>query len=306
MQRVAVLICTYQGEKHIRQQIESIVRQTHRDWCIFVSDDGSSDDTLAILAEYYDRLGPGRLRIFAGPRRGFAANFFSLLARDEVEADFYTFTDQDDEWDDSKIERAIWALAQVPAGKAALYGSRSELVDEEGRHLGFSRMFTRPSSFANALVQNMVSGNTMVLNAEAMRLIRRVGTDVQVSAHDWWAYLLVTGCGGVMIYDRYPTIRYRQHGRNLYGGNISLAARWHRVKRLLAGDFRDWNAKNLAALGSCRHLLTEDSRRRVALFEQARQGWAAKRLFYLARSRVYRQTWDGQLGLVVAAMTKRI
>jgi glycosyltransferase involved in cell wall biosynthesis len=306
MSTVAVLICTYDGEKHVRKQLDSIVAQSHRAWCIFASDDGSTDGTRATLEEYKQQLGDNRLRIFQGPGRGFAANFFSLVAQHEIAADYYAFTDQDDEWDARKLERAVAALSGLKRNIPGLYGSRSELIDEQGAHLGFSRLFRKPSGFANALVQNMVSGNTMVLNGAAMALIRAAGTDLRVSAHDWWAYLLVTGCGGEMIYDTYPTIRYRQHRANLYGANVSLRAMWKRVRRLFAGDFHSWNAMNLAALRRSWPLLTEESRLRVEMFERARRGSIVHRLSWLIRSRVYRQTWDGQLGLLVAALTRRL
>ncbi len=303
---VAILICTYRGASYLRRQLDTIVEQTHQDWIIYASDDGSDDDTLTILHEYERALGAARLRIFAGPRCGFAANFLSLIGRDEVRGDHYAFTDQDDEWDRCKLERAVATLRARPVAQPALYGSRSELIDDEGRHLGFSPAFTKPPGFSNALVQNMVTGNTMVMNAAAMALMRAAGTDVQVSAHDWWAYLLVTGSGGEMIYDRYPTIRYRQHGSNLYGANTSWPARWMRVSRLFKGDFRQWNTQNIAALRLNWPLLSEQSRRHVELFERARTASAPGRLFHLLRAGVYRQTWDGQLGLMVAALAQRI
>ena len=304
--RVAILICTFRGGPYLRRQLETIVEQTHTDWFICASDDGSDDETLAILQEFRERLGDARLRIFDGPRRGFAANFMSLIARPDIDADFHAFTDQDDEWDPCKLERAVAALAGFASGTPALYGSRSELIDDVGRHLGFSQVFSKPPGFSNALVQNMVSGNTMVLNRAAMVLMRRADTRVPVSAHDWWAYLLVTGSGGTMVYDPYPTIRYRQHGKNVYGENVSWAARWSRVTRLFKGDFSAWNELNVTALRHCAGMLTPQSLQRLELFARARRASPIERLFYVLRSGVYRQTWSGQLALFIAALTKRI
>lgn len=306
MPTVAVLICTYKGEKYLGRQLDTIVAQTHTDWVIHASDDGSSDGTLALLKSYQQRLGEGRLHIYDGPRQGFAANFLSLIRREAVAAaDYHAFTDQDDEWDPSKLERAIAALAPR-ADRPAMYGSRSELIDFEGRRLGYSPVFTKPPGFDNALVQNMVSGNTMVLNKVALELMNRSGLELQVSAHDWWAYLLVTGSGGEMIYDTYPTIRYRQHGSNLYGENRSLRAKWVRIKKLFAGDFKEWNTQNLAALRRNWALLTRESQQKVEAFERLRTASAPARLRFLLGQRVYRQTWDGQLGLLVAALTRKI
>jgi len=304
--KVAVLMCTYNGEKYLSQQLESMRAQTHQNWALYVSDDGSRDNTLAILNAFAASFTDDRVHIYAGPRQGFSKNFFSLIARSEIQADCYAFADQDDEWDTHKLERATAALGRLKAGLPGLYGTGSELIKASGDSIGRSPIFRRRPGFANALVQNMTTGNTMVLNHAAVELMRTAGTDIEVSAHDWWAYLLVTGNGGEMIYDPYPTIRYRQHGSNLYGENISLRAKWTRVSKLFKGDFKTWNALNVAALRSCAHMLTEPSLHRLELFERARHASWPSRLFYVARSGVYRQTWDGQLGLLVAALIGRI
>ena len=302
---VAALMCTYRGARYIERQLATIAAQTYPHWRLFVSDDGSDDETLEILQRFRANH-KERVYIFHGPRRGFARNFFSLIARPEVRADFYAFSDQDDEWHETKLERAIEQLKRLPSDAPVLYGSRSELVDEQGRRLGYSRRCRRPSGFANALVQNMVSGNTMVLNHNALELIRAAGTDVDVSAHDWWAYLLITGSGGLMVYDPYPTVRYRQHLHNLYGSNVSYSAMCRRIRKLLAGDYRDWNARNLEALRARRALLHEDNKRLMDLFDASRSGSVTQRLFWLLRAGLYRQTLLGQLGLLFAAAARRL
>jgi glycosyltransferase involved in cell wall biosynthesis len=303
---VAALMCTYRGARYIERQLETIAAQTYPHWRLFVSDDGSDDETLEILQRFRANGNQHRVYIFHGPRCGFARNFFSLIARHDVRADFYAFTDQDDEWHPCKLERAIEQLRRLPSDAPVLYGSRSELVDEQGKSIGFSRRCRRPSGFANALVQNIVSGNTMVLNHNALELIRAAGTDVDVSAHDWWAYLLVTGSGGLMVYDPYPTVRYRQHLHNLYGSNVSFSAMARRIRKLIAGDYRDWNARNLAALRARRTLLHQDNQRLMDLFDASRSGSVTQRLFWLLRAGLYRQTLLGQIGLLFAAAARRL
>ena len=299
-------MCTYRGEKYLQRQLETVFGQSYRNWHLFVSDDGSDDRTLAILDRWRATAGGERIRVYSGPRRGFACNFFSLIARPEVKADYYAFTDQDDEWDNRKLERAVRKLNYFPLDAPVLYASRSELVDERGNHLGYSRRYQKPSGFSNALVQNMASGNTMVLNHAAIELMRSAGTDVDVSAHDWWAYLIVTGSGGMMVFDQQPTIRYRQHEKNLYGSNTSYRAMWRRVRKMFAGDFRAWNDRNLAALRASAWLLHEDNKLLLERFERARRGSIAARMLGLLKAGVYRQTWDGQLGLLIAALSKRM
>jgi glycosyltransferase involved in cell wall biosynthesis len=303
---VAILMCTYRGERFLARQLETIAGQAHPHWKLYVSDDGSDDRTLQIVAEFSERFPTQVAPVFHGPRRGYAANFLSLVARCEPQAAYYAFTDQDDEWEPSKLRRAIATLARYPHDAPVLYASRVELVDQEGKHLGYSASYRRRTGFANALVQCMINGNTMVLNRPAFQLIRAAGTDIDVAAHDWWAYLLITGCGGALVFDQQPTTRYRQHGSNVIGSNHSLRSRLHRLSQLLAGDFRSWNDRNVLALRTQSDLLHEDSRRTLEAFELARDATCAKRLIGLLRSGVYRQTWSGQLGLAFAALTNRV
>ncbi|MET0387699.1 MAG: glycosyltransferase family 2 protein [Polyangiales bacterium] len=304
--KVAILMCTYRGERFLARQLETIARQTHLRWRLYVSDDGSDDRTLHILDEFAARFPQRVAPVLRGPQRGYAANFLSLVARCGLDADYYAFSDQDDEWQPDKLQRALAKLKRYPEDAPVLYASRVELVDAEGNHLGYSRAYRRRTSFANALVQCMINGNTMVLNQSAIALLRAAGTDVDVAAHDWWAYLLITGCGGALVFDQCSTTRYRQHGRNVIGSNHSVRAQLQRFSQLMAGDFRTWNDRNLLALRPRAALLHTDHRRILERFDRARDASCAKRVIGVLRSGVYRQTVCGQLGLAFAALTKRV
>ena len=111
---VAILLCTMQGQHFLHEQLDSIVAQTHADWSIWASDDGSDDGTHAILEEYRARLGHDRFSIHSGPAEGFAANFLSLVCNASITADFYAFSDQDDVWNPDKLRRAVDRLGTVP------------------------------------------------------------------------------------------------------------------------------------------------------------------------------------------------
>lgn len=271
-----------------------------------MSDDGSSDGTLAILNTYRKQLGDARFALTRGPQRGFAANFLHLVCHDDVHSDFYAYADQDDIWLDDKLERAVKWLAAVPSGTPALYCSRVMLVDTENTELGFSPLLNRPPSFANALTQNLTGGNTMVFNNALRALIRQAGPNVPAVAHDWWTYLLVTGCGGKVFYDRVPSLRYRQHGSNLMGLDTSGKARLERWRLLWRGRLQRWNEANLAALSQVREALTEESRRIMDAFAQARILPFPVRCVALWRSGVYRQTWLSQLSMIVAFVFKKM
>lgn len=297
---VAILLCTYNGRQHLPAQLESYQRQTLADWTLFVSDDGSSDGTCDLLRAE-KRLG-GRLAIFDGPRQGFSRNFIELACRPEPRASHYAFSDQDDVWHPEKLERAVAWLRQVPLGRPGLYCSRTLHVDAEGRPLRLSPVYATRPSFANALVQNIAGGNTMVFNDAAMDLLRRAGR-VTVMAHDWWLYQLVTGAGGEVHYDSRPGLDYRQHAGNLIGGQVAVTAR---VSKLLQDRFRDWNALNVRALQDATALLTPSSRQVLALFAAAREAGPIRRLQLLRLSGAHRQTLGGSLALWAAAALGKI
>ena len=306
MSKVAILLCTYHGQNYLAEQLDSFEAQSHNNWEVWVSDDGSEDGTHAILEAYKQKWPAGRLSIHFGPAKGFAANFLSLTCKASVEADYYAYSDQDDLWESDKLECAVRWLETIPANIPALYCSRTRLVDAQNNDIGLSPLFSKPPSFANALMQNIGGGNTMVFNNAASALLREAGGDTPVITHDWWAYMIVTGCGGKVFYDSYPSLRYRQHDGNLVGINATWAARFKRIRMLWEGRFRNWNDSNIAGLHKLQHKLTPENREILERFASARQMNLIPRLIHLKRSGIYRQTLLGNLGLIAAAVLRKL
>lgn len=303
---VAILMCTYHGKHYLADQLDSIAQQSHSNWKVFVSDDGSEDETHHLLKQYKSKWPAKRLSIYSGPAKGFAANFLSLICNPDTKADFYAFADQDDIWEQDKLERALKWLRAVPAETPAVYCSRTRLVDSENREIGLSPLFAKKPSFQNALVQSIAGGNTMVFNNAARNLLRTAGPDVSVITHDWWMYLVVTGCGGEVHYDPHPSIRYRQHTGNLVGMNNSWNARLKRIHMLIRGHFQDWNDRNVAALLRINEKLTPENIKIFQNFLKARQSSLVPRLYYFKRSGIYRQTLFGTVGLIMAAIFAKL
>lgn len=304
--RVAILLCTFDGQRFLSDQLESLRNQTYPDWELWVSDDGSQDRTCAILESFRSDAGIERLSIHNGPAEGFAANFLSLVCHASISADYYAFSDQDDVWEPEKLARAVNWLKTVPHDVPALYCSRTRLVDADNNEIGLSPLFPKSPSFANALTQNVGGGNTMVFNQAARELICQAGDAVDVVAHDWWAYLVVTGCGGQVFYDPVPSIRYRQHENNLIGADSSWSARLVRLGQMFRGRFSQWTDRNIEALQRVRTRLTPENREILDLFSVARKRWLLPRMLGLKYSGVYRQTLFGNLGLALAALFKKV
>ncbi|KXS55933.1 MAG: hypothetical protein AMR96_05485 [Candidatus Adiutrix intracellularis] len=304
---VAILLGSFNGATFLAEQLDSLAAQTYSNWRLWVSDDGSTDGTLEILKDYQGRWGQAKLTFGSGPGRGFAQNFLSLTTHSDIDTDYYAWCDQDDIWLPTKLKFILARLAHFGQDRPVLYGGRSILVDLDNKKYGLSSRFDRRlPSFANALVQSIMGGNTMVFNRPARSLIQ-AGYGLTLVSHDWWAYQVVSGNGGQVIYDAEPQIRYRQHGRNIYGSNHGYLAYFARLRLVLGGIYKQWNERNLAALSVVADRLTEDNRQQIAAFNSLRQAnWPWQRWWLLTDSGIYREGWGQQLALKLAALINLI
>lgn len=306
---LVILMASFNGAAHLAEQLDSFAAQDDPDWDLIVSDDGSRDETLAILrhrAATWQGAGH-RVTLLPGPRRGFVANFFHLLCQVPDTARFAALSDQDDVWFPDKLSRAKAALAAGPQDRPVLYCARSQICDGSLCPLRLSTLFTRPADFRNALVQSIGGGNTMVLNRAAIDLVQAAIPEAKTAAvHDWWLYQIVTACGGVILSDPEPVLHYRQHGGNAIGANTSAQARIRRILFILGRRFAGWNAANLAALAASRHRFTPGARQVLDHYAAARHGPPWRRLRALRASGVHRQSRGGTLALYVACLLGRI
>ena len=303
---VTILMCTFNGERFLAEQLASLEWQTFTDWRLIVSDDGSTDGTLAILEAFRSAYPPGRVEIISGPRAGAPANFLFLADRRHPVTDYYAFCDQDDVWETDKLARAVAILEKAPRDLPALYGSRTSLIDAEGRAIGLSPLFPRAPTFRSALVQSIAGGNTMVFNRAARDLLAYCGPDVDIPSHDWWLYQVTSACNGLVYYDPIPSVRYRQHERNIIGSNMGLLAGLRRLRMLAQGRFRRWSDLNVAALARVRPRMSAESRHIFDQFRRARHGPLLQRVAMFAESGVYRQSVPGNIALFAAVVLKKI
>jgi glycosyltransferase involved in cell wall biosynthesis len=303
---VTILLCTFNGDRFLAEQLASLDRQTFTRWRLIASDDGSSDGTGAILQAFRDAHEPGRVEIIDGPQRGAQANFLFLVCREGPASDYYAFCDQDDVWETDKLARAVAILERTGAGVPALYGSRTSLIDQGGRKIGLSPLFPKEPTFRSALVQSIAGGNTMVFNRKAHELLAFCGADVDVPSHDWWLYQATSACGGKVFYDPWPSVRYRQHAQNVIGSNLGFAARVRRLRWFGQGRFRYWSDLNVEALMRLQPRMNAENREIFDLFCKARHRPLLQRARMFVQAGVYRQTLLGNLGLAAAVVLKKI
>jgi len=303
---IAILMCTFEGERFLAAQLASILAQTHQNWTLWVSDDGSTDQTLEILRATQALWGKDRLKIVEGPWEGFARNFLSLACRPEIEADYYAFSDQDDIWLPSKLTRALEKLTEQPHNTALLYGSRTSLIDETGTPIGISPLIPKRLDFSNALVQNVAGGNTMVFNHALAKTLRGAGATLDIVSHDWWLYIVATATGGTVLFDQEPHILYRQHKGNLVGSNLGLTSRFNRLQKLFSGRFAGWIQQNHLCIKKLEANMTIESFRRAQLLATIHQVWLHKRLVYFFQSGARRQSMTGNIALLVAVILNQV
>lgn len=304
---VCILLALYNGAVHLQAQLESYAAQDHGAWRLLVSDDGSTDGGPALI-EAFAGAHPGRLiACRPGPGRGFVRNFLTLLQAVPPDVPLAALSDQDDVWFPDKLARAVAALAEVPAGRPALYCAATLICRDDLTPIGPSVTFRRAPDFRNALVQSIGGGNTMVLNRAAIDLAARAAARCpDPVAHDWWLYQLVTGHDGVILRDPEPVLHYRQHGANLIGANITWRGRLLRILAVMGGRFRRWNRASLAALEPLETDLAPAHRTTVRHYRAARHGPVRQRLRHLRASGVFRQSSVGTLALYLACLFGRL
>jgi glycosyltransferase involved in cell wall biosynthesis len=297
-------MCTYNGARFLDEQLQSLAGQVYPVIHLHISDDGSTDDTLDILEHWRGRWTKGEFVVHQGPQKGFAENFRSLILR--APRDHHVaFCDQDDIWHPDKLLVATDQLADFHA-QATLYGSRSTLIDSDGTVIGTSRAFRRPPGFGNALVQSLAGGNTMVLNAKAMELLTESARRTSFLMHDWWAYLLISGAGGHIVFDQTPHIDYRQHANNAIGAAPSLLEQPKRWLELWNGKYVRWSDANDRSLERCLDLLNDEACQILARFRTLRQRRFLSAVAELEGSGIYRQTQRGDVAMALAGFFGRL
>jgi glycosyltransferase involved in cell wall biosynthesis len=266
MLTVAILLSTYNGETFLPEQLESFERQTHRNWILVWRDDGSSDRTVAIMRDFAARLGPARCREAedSGIHLGAAASFLSLLAQTRS-SDAIAFADQDDVWMPDKLARALPHLCSAE-DQALLYCARQYLVDERLQGRDLSILPGDRPGFPASLTQNIVHGNTMVMNRHAVDLVARI-PGPPGTVHDWWSYIVVSACGGTVMIDPQPVVLYRQHKGNLIGSPPSTFARARAALRRGPEIFMTMMRRHVSQLSLHADCLTEEAQADLARIE---------------------------------------
>lgn len=247
---IAILLAVYNGEKYLGEQIDSILGQTNHEWTLYIRDDGSTDGTARVIADYAARCAdivpvePG------GPNLGCRGNFFRLL--EVVESQYYMFSDADDVWVPQKVEWTVAALRAldidgtrpvvVHSDYAVADSQLNVLIPDYWKHTGF--VPEKFYSYNLIALANPVTGAEMMFNHILKTYIFPLADNTLL--HDRWIPMVAARRGALFKAIHRPTKLYRQHGDNYYGVAVGpkagLGARLRKVwqtNRMVARKLKD-------------------------------------------------------------------
>lgn len=219
MKKIAILLATYNGEKHLREQIDSILNQTFKDFDLYIRDDASKDGTSKIIEEYRSKYPKKIFDISNGKSSGASQNNFLLLLKYVVgKYQYYMFCDQDDVWLPNKVEAEYNEIEKYDNRKPILVHSDLYVVDSKlnikaDSFINYSKLSNMELNFNKLLMQNNVTGCTMIFNNA---LAKKVNFKCNQLLHDHHIAILASSCGEIHLL-RQPLVYYRQHGDNVVG-----------------------------------------------------------------------------------------
>lgn len=243
---IAILMGTYNGERYIREQLDSLLRQTCRQWTLYIHDDGSTDATNSIIEEYAAK--DSRIQILKYPsQKGAMNNFFSML--EKVEADYYMFCDQDDVWKDEKVAMSLQQLVQTERqhpGLPVIVYTDLHVTDE---HLTITynsfwqEICLHPefiTNFDEVAACTAVTGCAMLFNPKAKEAALRF-PKTYATMHDAWITVCTLQAGGKIVPIPQQMVFYRQHGNNQIGADdLNHITLMYRIKNFKVMQRKNW------------------------------------------------------------------
>ncbi len=221
MDKYAVLLATYNGEKYVEEMLDSLERQTRNDFVCYIHDDGSTDGTLDIVKKWIKGKKNYKLLDFES-EKGAKNNFFAMLK--EVDASYYMFADQDDVWVENKVGKLIGRMETVEKDRQCtpvVVYSDMYVVDDELNVIAdsFIKFIGRNiyrNKLSQLLIDNPAAGCTMIINRALRERALEYNDSDEIPMHDQWIMCVAAATGIVNPIDE-PLIYYRQHTDNVMG-----------------------------------------------------------------------------------------
>ena len=220
MEKINILMATYNGRRYVAKQVESILNQTYTDFRLIISDDGSTDSTVKILEEYEKK--DSRVEIYAQQENhGVVANFEFLISK--VRAEFFMFADQDDIWEPNKIEDSMRLMQTqnldlVYTDLTVVDSRMKVLAPSYWKQKGLDYRIKKYNNFESLYLNNFVTGCTMLVKSKWINEFMPLPKTSNYVLHDYWVALAISRKGKIGYLDK-QTVKYRQHPGNKVGAS---------------------------------------------------------------------------------------
>lgn len=232
---VTVLLSAFNNISFIEEQIESILNQEDVKIFLIIRVDGSIDGTSEFLKIKYSNF--DNIKIIIGQNLGPAMSFMKLFELSDFDTEYYCFSDADDYWLPNKLKDSIYKLKNESADAVVV---KYEIVDENLNYLSFSKPPQQGYCINNALIECVTPGNATLFNYKIYNLIKNNFPNYIVM-HDAWLYLVLSAFGKTVFLD-VPLVKYRQHGKNVFGVSSTFSSRIKiRIKNILSPKFSYYN-----------------------------------------------------------------
>lgn len=290
MDTINILLATYNGEKYLREQLNSIANQTYTNWFLIVHDDNSNDSTNNILLEFKNRF-PTKVVIKKNSESTKSArnNFFSLINSRKIKDGYIMFCDQDDVWLPNKIELTLKAMKKIEKDNynlpcliyTDLIVVNENLQTISDSFLSFTKLNKKVPSLSQVLIQNNMAGCTSMINQNLHKLLLKTTSFDNILMHDWWILLLALTTGKVYLLN-IPTLKYRQHSSNSVGASkYGLQLFLRKIKgKNTSNEIKKTMKQAKYFIETYDYILSNESKNIITLYATLTSKPKIKRVFY--------------------------
>lgn len=308
--QVEILMATYNGSLYIGEQIESIISQSYTNWKLIIKDDCSTDHTMEILQEYQEQY-PEKIQVHRSesPTGSAKNNFFDLLRL--AISDYIMCCDQDDIWNENKVEISLGRILELEKeGKsnilvytdlAVVDGSNTVIAESFEQ---YSKLNCNKNKLNTLLVENVVTGCTMIFNKELLDQALLVTEVADIKMHDYWL-ALVASILGKIDYLKIPTIHYRQHQNNSVGAqnNGSIQKLLHKFinKQEAVKSMEESRIQAELLYKTYGKVMSEKDTEVINAFITMSDKCKAKRMLTMVKYKIYKDYIFKRIGLILWA-----
>ena len=299
MNKILILLSTYNGSSYLKNQLDSLMSQSYKDFEIIARDDGSNDDTIEILKSY-------GVKLLESERNLGAKGSFTELLKNAVQnsdSEYFMFCDQDDVWKEDKIEKTVEKMKDLEAiytDTPILVHSDLKVVDENLKVLDdslwkFQHIDPKRDAINHLLLHNVVTGCTMMINRRLAKMVTNIPKEAIM--HDWWIAMVANSFGKIGFVDE-PLMLYRQHNSNDTGAK-NYGIGYFIKKFLQKQDFSKYTLqarKFFEVYGDKLDKSTQEMLEKFSHLEK--MNWLQKRVF-LVKHKIFKNGIVRNIGLMV-------